>query len=89
MFYAKHLGPKLKKKLVRYSREFVITVIVITEFDCSHSVFQAFSKAKSANSGSIFSSSQFLKLPQLPQKIKLASKLVQVDSKIIISLPKI
>ena len=28
-------------------------------------------------------------LPQLPQKIKLASKVVKVDSKIIISLPKI
>jgi len=52
-------------------------------------VFQGFSKAKSANGGSILSSSQFLILPQLPQKIKLASKVVKVDSKIIISLPKI
>jgi hypothetical protein len=48
-----------------------------------------FSKAKSANGGSILSSSQFLILPQLPQKIKIASKVVKVDSKIIISLPKI
>ncbi len=54
-----------------------------------YSVFQGFSKAKSANGGSILSSSQFLILPQLPQKIKLASKVVKVDSKIIISLPKI
>jgi hypothetical protein len=46
-------------------------------------------KAKSANGGSILSSSQFLILPQLPQKIKLASKVVKVDSKIIILLPKI
>jgi hypothetical protein len=45
--------------------------------------------AKSANGGSILSSSQFLILPLLPQKIKLASKVVKVDSKIIISLPKI
>jgi hypothetical protein len=52
-------------------------------------VFQGFSKAKSANGVSILSSSQFLILPQLPQKIKLASKVVKVDSKIIISLPKI
>jgi hypothetical protein len=52
-------------------------------------VFQGFSKAKSANGGSILSSSQFLILPQLPQKIKLASKVVKVDSKIVISLPKI
>jgi hypothetical protein len=44
----------------------------------SYNVFQGFSKAKSANGGSILSSSQFLILPQLPQKIKL-----------IISLPKI
>ncbi len=38
---------------------------------------------------SILSSSQFLILPQLPQKIKLASEVVKVDSKIIILLPKI
>ncbi len=54
-----------------------------------YSVFKGFSKAKSANGGSILSSSQFLVLPQLPQKIKLASKVVKVDTKIIISLPKI
>jgi hypothetical protein len=54
-----------------------------------YSVFQGFSKAKSANGGSILSLSQFLILPQLPQKIKLASKVVKVDSKIIILLPKI
>jgi hypothetical protein len=52
-------------------------------------VFQGFSKAKSAKGDSILSSNQFLILPQLPQKIKLASKVVKVDSKIIISLPKI
>jgi hypothetical protein len=52
-------------------------------------VFQGFSKAKSANGGLILSLSQFLILPQLPQKIKLASKVVKVDSKIIDSLPKI
>ncbi len=54
-----------------------------------YSVFQGFSKAKSANGGLILSSSQFLILPQLPQKMKLTSKVVKVDSKIIISLPKI
>jgi hypothetical protein len=45
-----------------------------------YSVFQGFSKAKSDNGGSILSSSQFLILPQLPQKIKLASKVVKVDN---------
>jgi hypothetical protein len=52
-------------------------------------VFQGFNKAKSANGGLILSLSQFLILPQLPQKIKLASKAVKVGSKIIISLSKI
>jgi hypothetical protein len=52
-------------------------------------VFQGFRQAKSANGGSILSSSHFLVLPQLPQKMELASKVVKVDSKIIISLPKI
>ncbi len=37
----------------------------------------------------VFSSSQFSILPQLPQKVELASKVVKVDSKIIVSLPKI
>jgi hypothetical protein len=41
-----------------------------------YGVFQGFSKAKSANGGSILSSIQFLILPQLPQKIKLTSKVV-------------
>jgi hypothetical protein len=54
-----------------------------------YSVFQGFSKAKSANGGLILSLSQFLIPPQLPQKIKLTSKVVKVDSKIIISLPRI
>jgi hypothetical protein len=62
---------------------------VITIGSQSYSVFQGFSKAKSANGGLILSSSQFLILHQLPQKIKLDSTVVKVDSKIIISLPKI
>jgi hypothetical protein len=56
---------------------------------CSYSVFQGFRQAKFDKGGSILSSGQFLILPQLPQKMKLASKVVKVDSKIIISLPKI
>jgi hypothetical protein len=52
-------------------------------------VFQGFSKAESVNGGSILSSSQFLILSQLPQKIRLASKLVKVDLNIIISILKI
>ncbi len=54
-----------------------------------YGVFQGFSKAKFANGGSILSSSQFSILPQQAQKMKLASKVVKIDSKIIILLPKI
>jgi hypothetical protein len=42
-----------------------------------YSVFQGFGKAKFANGGSILSSSQFSILPQLAQKMKLASKVVK------------
>ncbi len=45
-----------------------------------YSVFQGFRQAKSANGGSILSLSQFLILPQPPQKMKLASTVVKVDS---------
>jgi hypothetical protein len=44
-------------------------------------VFHRFRQAKFDNGGSILSSSQFLLLPQLPQKMKLASKVVKIDSK--------
>jgi hypothetical protein len=54
-----------------------------------YSVFQGFRQAKFANGGSILSSSQFLILPQLPQKMKLASKVVKINPIIIVSLPKI
>jgi hypothetical protein len=54
-----------------------------------YSVFYQFRQAKFAYGGSILSSSQFLLMPQLPQKMELASKVVKVDSKIIVSLPEI
>ncbi len=62
---------------------------VFTKIIKSCSVFQGFSKAKFANGGSILTLSQFSILPQLAQKMKPASKVVKIDSKIIISLPKI
>ncbi len=46
-----------------------------------YSVFHRLRQAKFENSGSILSSSQILLLPQPPQKMKLASKVVQIDSK--------
>jgi hypothetical protein len=42
--------------------------------EINYSVFQGFRKAKSANGGLILSSSQFLILPQLPQKNKARFK---------------
>jgi hypothetical protein len=48
---------------------------------CFCSVFQGFSKAKFSFGGSILSSSQFLILPQLPQKMKLTSKVVKIEQK--------
>ncbi len=35
MYLTEHLGPKIFTNLVRFSHEFVIYVIVITEFDCN------------------------------------------------------
>jgi hypothetical protein len=46
-----------------------------------YSVFHRFRQAKFDNGGSILSSSQVLLQPQLPQKMKLASKMVKIDSK--------
>jgi hypothetical protein len=43
--------------------------------------FRDLGKSKSANGGSILSSSQFSILPQLAQKMTLASKVVKIDSK--------
>ncbi len=71
---------------VGHAHLFYNHVVIVLAF---YSVFQGFNKAKFANGGSILSSSQFSILPQLAQKMKLASKVVKIDSKIIISLPKI
>jgi hypothetical protein len=73
----------------KMSVSLLLTFAISIDFYMYYSVFQGFSKAKSTNGGSILSSSQFLILPQLPQKIKLTSKVVKVNSEIIISLPKI
>ncbi len=54
-----------------------------------YSVFHWFRHAKFANGGSILRSSQFSMLPHLPHKIECASKVVKIDPKIIILVPKI
>jgi hypothetical protein len=46
-------------------------------------VFQRFGQAKVTNSGLILGLSQFLLLPQLPQKMEIASKMFKSDPKII------
>ncbi len=45
-----------------------------------YSVFRLFRQAKIDSGGSILSYSQVLLLPQLSQKMKLASKVVKIDS---------
>jgi hypothetical protein len=42
-------------------------------------VFRQFRQAKFENGGLILNLSQFLLLPQLRQKMKLASKVVKID----------
>jgi len=51
-------------------------------------VFHGFGQAKFSDGagGSVLGMSQFSKLPQLPPKIRLDSKGVKIDPKIIISL---
>ncbi len=61
--------------------------VVHSYLEKSYSVFHQFRQAKFAYGGSILS--QFLILPLVPQKIKLNSKVVKVDLKIIVSLPEI
>ncbi len=74
---------------LRFAFYFFIVICLLIRLKRYYSVFLGFRDAKSANGGSILSSSQFLILPQLPQKMKLASKVGKVDSKISVSLPKI
>jgi hypothetical protein len=44
-------------------------------------MYLGFRQVKFDNGGLILSSRQFLLLPQLPQKMKIASKVVKIDSK--------
>jgi len=50
------------------------------------SIFHGFGHAKFPDGGSVLGSSQFSKLPQLPPIIRLDSKVVKIDTKIINSL---
>jgi len=53
----------------------------------SYRAFDEFGQAKFAYDGSVLGLSQFTLLPQLPLKMMLYSKMVKIDSIIIISLP--
>jgi hypothetical protein len=83
------LKPLTKTSVQINAFEWVLLGLLLNKWSWNHSVFKGFRQAKSTNGSSILSSSQFLILPQLPQKMKLASKVVKVNSKITISLPKI
>ena len=67
----KILRPKVTKNIKNFRKKFC-------EFP--HRAFQWFAQAKIRNGGLVLGSSQFLLLPQLPQKMKLASKVVKNDS---------
>ncbi len=77
--------------LVQSSRWLKVILLFYNELKKSkfYSVFHQFMQAKFDYGGSILSLSQFLLLPQLPKKMKLTSKVVIVDSKIIFSLPEV
>jgi hypothetical protein len=70
-------------------KKFKVNLVVLFLRCCYYSVFHLFRQAKFENGVTILSPIQLSLLPQLPQKTKLASKVVKTDSKIIISLPKI
>ncbi len=57
------------------------TLQVKDQVSLSYSVFHRFRQVKFDSGGSILSSSQFSLLPQLIQKMKLASKVVKNDTK--------
>jgi hypothetical protein len=59
------------------------------DFQFLQRVFHRYRQATFAYGGSILSSSQFLLLPHLSQKMKIATKVVIMDSKIMISQPVI
>ena len=74
-------------------------MIVTTEFDCNYVVAECLKLStvrmkdldklklvKLAFGGQVLSSSQFLLLHHLPENMTLASKVVKIDSKIIIRL---
>ena len=67
---------------------FPVILLRTTETKNCYRAFHRFGQAKFAYGGPVLGSSQFLQLPQLPQKMKLASKVVKIDSKIIISSHK-
>jgi hypothetical protein len=79
---------KLLHEFIKVSIYFnILNIKIAKHFISANSVFHLLRQAKFAFGCSIFSSSQFSPLPQLPQKMAFAIKGVKNDSKIIISLP--
>ena len=63
-----------------------VGIKIIDHFTCIYRAFHRFGQIKFVYGGPVLGSSQFLLLLQLPPKMMLASKMVKIDSKIIISL---
>ena len=60
--------------------------MIFGPFIVLYRAFHIFGQATFAYGGPVLGSSQFLLLSQLPQKMTLASNVVNIDSKIIISV---
>ena len=80
------MGPKIQQYFVRYKREFVITVIVITEFDCILKLKDVvkFFNSKNAKKWAIkIREVVFLgKLEGLEKMVKKPSKTIPMEEKI-------
>ena len=76
--------PTRPKKMAKFRGKKLQT---LSETKQKYRAFHRFGQAKISYGGLVLGSSQFLLLPQLPQIMTLASKVVKIDSKIIISLP--
>jgi hypothetical protein len=60
--------------------------LIFPYFFLKYRAFHGFGQAKFPYAGSDFGSSKFSILPQLPPKIMLNSKVVKIDTKILIAI---
>jgi hypothetical protein len=73
-------------EIAKHNRNYAAFVRIKFRRIDSYRSFHGFGQAKYPSGGLVLGLSQFSILPQLPPKIMLDSKVVKIDSKIIISL---